>query len=200
MSDSLLPFERALGPGEFVLYTGRLRSGKTLAAVRLATLLAARLSFRLAANIPVTGGILLHTLEDLLDLRDAVVVWDEIQASLDSREYASQVSRLLTRELILFGKRGIVLLGTTPAFAMVDTRLRRLTYHVHRTVRRLSWAGQTWATYDYYRHPAGDDVLRYVTSYALCHSRWYGTYDTLYGRDAHHDLVLVSRAPAPPRR
>jgi hypothetical protein len=172
---TLLPFE-TYAPGDFVAFTGPLRSGKTLGAVRLALVLSARYAIPVASNIPIRTASVLRSLDDIQSLRGAVVVWDEIQVSLDSREWAKSSARDLTRDLMLWGKRGLIVLYTSPAFATVDVRVRRLTRRCYVASRR-----GPYTVYDVYDHPLADDVLVWRYRFGLRRSSWYGAYDTLYG-------------------
>jgi len=191
----LLPFERYY-PGAFVGVFGALRSGKTLMACRLGVTLARTLGLDLVSNIPVAGARRITTLDDLAALRGAVLIWDEVQVSLDSREWASDDARRLTRDMILWGKRGIVCVYTSPAFGTVDVRLRRLTQFVYVTAGRYRRGGVDYAVYRWHEHPYADDVLCERYRFALRLSDWYGVYDTLYG--AHPgDTLAILPAPAP---
>jgi hypothetical protein len=193
----LLPFERYY-PGSFVGVFGALRSGKTLMACRLAVCLARSLGLDLVSNIPVTGARRAATLDDLASLRGAVLVWDEVQVSLDSREWASDDARRLTRDMILWGKRGIVCVYTSPSFATVDVRLRRLTQYVYVTAGRFRRSGADYAVYRWHEHPYADDALVERYRFALRLSDWYGIYDTLYGASPGDTLaILPAPAPAP---
>jgi len=191
----LLPFERYM-PGAFVGVFGALRSGKTLMACRLGLVLARSLGLDLVSNIPVAGARRIVTLDDLAALRGAVLVWDEVQVSLDSREWASDAARALTRDMILWGKRGIVCVYTSPSFATVDVRLRRLTQYVYVTAGRYRRSGADYAVYRWHEHPYADDVLVERYRFALRLSDWYGVYDTLYGASAGDTLAILP-APAP---
>jgi hypothetical protein len=191
----LLPFER-YRPGAFVGVFGALRSGKTLMACRLGIVLAARLGLDLVSNIPVRGARRIATLDDLAALRGAVLVWDEVQVSLDSREWSSEAARSLTRDMILWGKRGIVCVYTSPSFATVDVRLRRLTQYVYVTSGRYRRSGVDYAVYRWHEHPYADDALVERYRFALRLSDWYGVYDTLYGASAGDTLAILP-APAP---
>ena len=193
----LLPFERYY-PGSFVGVFGALRSGKTLMACRLAVCLARSLGLDLVSNIPVAGARRVATLDDLASLRGAVLVWDEVQVSLDSREWASDDARRLTRDMILWGKRGIVCVYTSPSFATVDVRLRRLTQYVYVTAGRFRRSGADYAVYRWHEHPYADDALVERYRFALRLSDWYGIYDTLYGASPGDTLaILPAPAPAP---
>jgi len=193
----LLPFER-YHPGAFVGVFGALRSGKTLMACRLAVCLARSLGLDLVGNIPVRGARRITTLDDLAALRGAVLVWDEVQVSLDSREWASDAARCLTRDMILWGKRAIICVYTSPSFATVDVRLRRLTQYVYVTAGRFRRSGVDYAVYRWHEHPYADDVLVERYRFALRLSDWYGVYDTLYGAAVGDTLaILPASAPAP---
>jgi len=203
----LLPFERYY-PGAFVGVFGALRSGKTLMACRLGVTLARSLGLDLVSNIPVVGARRVAALDDLAALRGAVLIWDEVQVSLDSREWASDDARRLTRDMILWGKRGIVCVYTSPSFATVDVRLRRLTQYVYVTAGRFRRSGVDYAVYRWHEHPYADDVLVERYRFALRLSDWYGVYDTLYGASAGDTLAILpapsspslSPVPAPVRR
>ena len=193
----LLPFERYY-PGSFVGVFGALRSGKTLMACRLAVCLARSLGLDLVSNIPVAGARRVATLDDLASLRGAVLVWDEVQVSLDSREWASEAARALTRDMILWGKRGVVCVYTSPSFQTVDVRLRRLTQYVYVTAGRFRRSGADYAVYRWHEHPYADDALVERYRFALRLSDWYGIYDTLYGASPGDTLaILPAPAPAP---
>jgi len=193
----LLPFER-YHPGVFVGVFGALRSGKTLMACRLGLVLARSLGLDLVSNIPVAGARRIFTLDDLASLRGAVLVWDEVQVSLDSREWASEAARALTRDMILWGKRGVICVYTSPSFATVDVRLRRLTQYVYVTAGRYRRNGADYAVYRWHEHPYADDVLVERYRFGLRLDTWYGIYDTLYGAAVGDTLaILPASAPAP---
>ena len=193
----LLPFERYM-PGAFIGVFGALRSGKTLMACRLGVTLARSLGLDLVSNIPVAGARRVATLDDLASLRGAVLVWDEVQVSLDSREWASEAARSLTRDMILWGKRGVICVYTSPSFATVDVRLRRLTQYVYVTAGRYRRGGADYAVYRWHEHPYADDVLVERYRFALRLDAWYGIYDTLYGASPGDTLaILPAPAPAP---
>jgi hypothetical protein len=167
-------------------------------ACRLAVCLARSLGLDLVSNISVAGARRITTLDDLAALRGAVLVWDEVQVSLDSREWASEAARCLTRDMILWGKRGVICVYTSPSFATVDVRLRRLTQYVYVTAGRYRRSGADYAIYRWHEHPYADDVLVERYRFALRLDTWYGIYDTLYGAAAGDTLaILPAPAPAP---
>ncbi|HEX4444812.1 MAG TPA: AAA family ATPase [Galbitalea sp.] len=86
-----------------------------------------------AANIGVTGSKLVRTFDQLMELRDCVLLVDEVTAVASSRQFAS-----LTPEALLFFQTlrhsNIGLIWTAPTFDRADVALRSLTlYWVHMT-------------------------------------------------------------------
>jgi len=86
-----------------------------------------------AANIGVAGATLVRSFEDLLSLRDCVLLVDEVTAVANSRQFAS-----LTPEALLFFQTlrhsNIGLIWTAPTYDRCDLALRSLTLHwVHMT-------------------------------------------------------------------
>lgn len=84
-----------------------------------------------AANIGVTGSQLVRNFDDLLQLRDCVLLVDEVTAVASSRQFAS-----LTPEALLFFQTlrhsNIGLIWTAPTFDRCDLALRSLTlYWIH---------------------------------------------------------------------
>jgi hypothetical protein len=100
--------------------------------------------------------------------------------------------------MILWGKRGVVCIYTSPAFQTVDVRLRRLTQYVYVTAGRFRRSGADYAVYRWHEHPYADDVLVERYRFGLRLDTWYGIYDTLYGAAAGDTLaILPAPAPAP---
>lgn len=86
-----------------------------------------------AANIGVEGSQLVRNFDDLMQLRDCVLLIDEVTAVASSRQFAS-----LTPEALLFFQTlrhsNIGLIWTAPTFDRCDLALRSLTlYWVHVT-------------------------------------------------------------------
>jgi len=84
-----------------------------------------------AANIGVQGAQLVRNFDDLLTLRDCVLLVDEVTAVASSRQFAS-----LTPEALLFFQTlrhsNIGLIWTAPTYDRCDLALRSLTlYWVH---------------------------------------------------------------------
>lgn len=83
---------------------------------------------RTAANIGVQGSELVRNFDDLLDLRDCVLLVDEVTAVASSRQFAS-----LTPEALLFFQTlrhsNIGLIWTAPTYDRCDLALRSLTLH-----------------------------------------------------------------------
>lgn len=87
-----------------------------------------RRGFKTAANIGVTGSTLVRNFDDLLELRDCILLVDEVTAVASSRQFAS-----LTPEALLFFQTlrhsNIGLIWTAPTFDRCDLALRSLTLH-----------------------------------------------------------------------
>lgn len=88
---------------------------------------------RTAANIGVQGSQLVRNFDDLMALRDCVLLIDEVTAVASSRQFAS-----LTPEALLFFQTlrhsNIGLIWTAPTYDRCDLALRSLTlYWVHVT-------------------------------------------------------------------
>lgn len=84
-----------------------------------------------AANIGVQGSTLVRNFDDLLKLRDCILLVDEVTAVASSRQFAS-----LTPEALLFFQTlrhsNIGLIWTAPTFDRCDLALRSLTlYWIH---------------------------------------------------------------------
>lgn len=84
-----------------------------------------------AANIGVEGSRLVRNFDDLLELRDCVLLVDEVTAVASSRQFAS-----LTPEALLFFQTlrhsNIGLIWTAPTYDRCDLALRSLTlYWIH---------------------------------------------------------------------
>jgi len=186
--------------GSVVAITGDLGSGKTMCAVRL--LLHERAAGRqVVANIPTIFAPRARFLEHFTETRRTSILWDEMQESLDSREYRSNVTA--TRKAIFLRKRGNVLFYTVPDISMVDKRIRLLTNYV--IACQVLRSGLSLV--QMYRASASG-ALRLIARYPLYHHIWGGFYDS-YDEDvlllpfASADSVPVSpgrkRQAAPPR-
>lgn len=112
--------------------TGLNGAGKTAYSAGLLTRWQAK-GIPTAANIGVAGSQLVRNFDDLMKLRDCVLLVDEVTAVASSRQFAS-----LTPEALLFFQTlrhsNIGLIWTAPTFDRCDLALRSLTLHwVHVT-------------------------------------------------------------------
>lgn len=114
-------------PGSVVAITGYLGAGKTMAATYFLfqEFLRGR---KVIANIPTIFAPRARFLEHFTESLRTSILWDELQESLDSREYRNNV--LATRRAIFLRKRGNVLFYTVPDISMVDRRIRLLTNYI----------------------------------------------------------------------
>jgi hypothetical protein len=189
-------------PGDFIACTGDLRKGKTMNAFRLARALF-RKGYRVRSNVPFHFGPMADRqpvlyLDEFVELTDCVFVWDEIQASLDSRLSKSQTVIKLTQESILIGKRGIILIYTSPALSMVDIRYRMLTRNIYQMTNKALLRSHGYVTrVEWLHHVHGQDgVTMPIGVFPLVHKRFYGTYDTLWGRRPGESVVIRERQEA----
>lgn len=112
--------------------TGLNGAGKTSYAAGLLKKWEAK-GIKTAANIGVSGATMVHNFDDLLKLRDCVLLIDEVTAVASSRQFAS-----LTPEALLFFQTlrhsNIGLIWTAPTYDRCDLSLRSLTlYWTHMT-------------------------------------------------------------------
>lgn len=192
-------------PGDFIGCVGDLRKGKTMNAVRIAYALHRRQGYPVVSNIPICfPGELpcrrISTFDEFINLQDCVFVWDEIQASLDSRMSKADIVIALTQESILIGKRGIILIWTSPALRMVDVRYRGLTRNIYSITQKARIGGNFVSRVVWSEHLLDFDmVLMQRAIFPLHLSKYYGLYDTLYGKRPGEKLTIgpgASGAPA----
>lgn len=107
--------------------TGLNGAGKTSYAAGLLQKWAKK-GIRTAANIGVEGSVLVRNFDDLLELRDCILLVDEVTAVASSRQFAS-----LTPEALLFFQTlrhsNIGLIWTAPTYDRCDLALRSLTLY-----------------------------------------------------------------------
>lgn len=163
-------------PGSFLVFTGYLRQGKTASAVYFARRLHNK-GWRVVSNLRLSfGSQILETVDDFRAVRKSVILLDEVQATLDSREFHKNVD--MTQEAILLGKRGNILIMTCPAFNMVDKRFRQLTRDVFVCKRSVS-RGLVISHLTYYQYSGVGDQLIEVAGFVVPISQVFGCYDTL---------------------
>jgi len=68
--------------------------------------------------------------EQLLEMRDVDVLWDEIATELDSRNFAN-LSQEMKRFLSQYRKRGVDIYANTQDFSMIDARARLMVTKVY---------------------------------------------------------------------
>lgn len=184
-------------PGTFAASTGFLRAGKTMNAVRIAAMLYRR-GWPVVSNVSIQFARRIQYIQELLEVRQSVIVWDEIQATLDSRDWGSDKARNLTQEGILFGKRGNIVLYTCPHFGMVDVRFRQLTQWVY-TCRKVQFREQPVSVLELYWYPGVGEVYTLVSKRLMYHRNYYGLYSTLDEKVALTNNPSVS-VPSSSRR
>lgn len=173
-----MKFERYM-PGDFIMFCGPFRNGKTSGAVRLAFDLWRR-GYPVVSNIPlVFSSRLITTIDEVLELRNVVFLWDEIQATLDSRNFSGPMQIKVTQESIYFGKRGNILIMTTPDLSLVDIRYRTYTYHVY-NVRKYRMNGRYYGVNEYCSHNPTLGTLLSKGKFKQSLSKYGPLFDTYY--------------------
>lgn len=160
-------------PGDLISCNGYLRQGKTMNMVRLAWKLHQYWGMPVLCNFPVAFGTRVRFVEDYMNARGHILLWDEMQDSLDSREFKNNVEA--TRQAIKLGKRGNILIYTTPVFGMVDVRFRQITqwvYMAHKPKVGLTVVTRYW-------YPGLGDMIFPRGKLVMYHKHWGPSYDTL---------------------
>lgn len=162
--------------GTIIAATGLLRMGKTMMATRIAY--SQHLEGRkVYANYDTVFSTRLENVPQLFKIDDgSVLVLDELQATLDSREFSKNVE--LTHWLTMIGKNGISLIYTVQSFMMVDVRVRQLTGFLYFAQRKFTGRdGGTRTLFNLYQvFATGDAILR--KRLVMPHRPLYGLYDT----------------------
>jgi hypothetical protein len=178
-------------PGDFIACTGYLRSGKTMNAVRIAYALYKR-GWNVVANFDVSfASQRLKHIEELYEVRKSVILFDEVQETLDSRDFKNNVAA--TQQGVYFGKRGNITIFTLPHFGMLDVRFRQLTQYVY-LVRKTRYKGGYASHIHWCWYPGVGDILKPYGAFVMPHSNKIGAlYNTL-----DENVKLVPRdAPVP---
>ncbi|MDJ0304558.1 MULTISPECIES: zonular occludens toxin domain-containing protein [Dehalobacter] len=139
-----------------ILFSGQLGSGKSVSAVSCAVSASELCTRSTGYKVPIFSNITLKhpnfiplenedSWRQIVPYRDqggSIVLLDETQSLLDSRLSGSKSNIRLTQFFSYLRKLKSVLILTTPAYNMVDVRVRlMLTYHiyVHRQNKRVAW-------------------------------------------------------------
>lgn len=196
-----------LPPGTIIANTGLLRMGKTMNATRLAYLEYLE-GARVYTNYDTSFSERIDSMPQLFAITQGVVVLDELQATLDSREFSKNVG--LTHWLTLIGKMGLSLIYTAQSFGMVDIRVRQLTGWLYAAEKKIYPGGNPTTVLALYAvAPTGMAFLR--RRLLMPHEPLYPLYDTLdtkvvlgkelndrafspMARFQHNDSIVVRKA------
>lgn len=115
-------------------FEGNQRNGKTLGAVQWALLMQEmlwnfyRLRSEIYANFPCTfQGWQFDTWEDLVGVDNGIILFDEIDTAVDSRNFKSEDQTKFTHWFKQLGKRGNNFLYTAQRDNLVEKRVREQT-------------------------------------------------------------------------
>lgn len=115
-------------PGTFIGFQGSLGSGKTLNMTRVGAM-AALSGQTCYANYKTTFAKPIESIAHMFQLRDGVLLIDELQSILDSRDFKNNAS--LTQWILIVRKLGLSILYTTQFLGQVDIRVRHVTEYVY---------------------------------------------------------------------
>ena len=120
-----------------ILLDGDLGAGKTLSAVALASIWAAKAKLPLLSNMTVKGSFKIEHMEDWAKIPDfrergSILLLDEAQSLLDSRTSQTKGQIKFTNFLQYLRKMRCLVIFTTPNFKYVDVRVReRVSYRIY---------------------------------------------------------------------
>lgn len=163
-----------LPPGTIIANTGLLRMGKTMNATRLAYVEHLAGS-KVYTNYDTAFSERIQNMPQLFNVKEGVIVLDELQATLDSREFSKNIG--LTHWLTLIGKMGLSLIYTAQHFGMVDLRVRQLTGWLYMAEKKFYPNGQPATVLALYSvSPMGMALLQ--RRFIMPHKPLYRLYDT----------------------
>lgn len=117
-----------ISPGTFMCFQGVLGAGKTLSMTRVGAAAYAS-GQRVYANYSTCFAEPITSILHMFDLRDSVLLLDELQSILDSREFKNNAA--LTQWILIVRKLGLSILYTTQFLGQVDLRVRHVTEWVY---------------------------------------------------------------------
>lgn len=164
----------AYEPGAVVCFMGSLGSGKTL-TMSLLSYCASMLNVDVYANYSTSYAQRIKNLPDLFTLRSGLLVLDEMQALLDSREFKRNTN--ITQWLMLIRKFGLGLYYTSQHIDNVDKRLRLITDYIV-WASKSYYNGRKCSLLNVYRVSGDAAIFRRRVTLQYHHSM-FNLYDTL---------------------
>lgn len=159
--------------GEYIAFCGPLGSGKTLNMTRVAAMDAIG-GRNVAANYPTSFARPIRSIPDLFSLRDTLILLDELQATMDSREFKKAGD--LAQWILIVRKLGCSVCYTTQSFSFVDTRVRQITSYVYQC-EPATWDGMNATKVELYA--VRNEVGRLIRKFIMPHSELlYSLYDS----------------------
>jgi hypothetical protein len=126
-------------PGTFICFQGTLGSGKTLNMSRIGAMAAAR-GQKIYANYDCVFAERLESITHMFQVRNAVLLLDELQSILDSRDFKNNSA--ITQWVLIVRKLGLSVLYTTQFLGQVDLRVRHVTEWVYGCEKKTLRGGQ----------------------------------------------------------
>ena len=104
---------------------GKMGAGKTLSASILASYLSRATGAPLYANYALRGATRMKTMQDIFGLNSAILVFDEMWLTMDSRQWKDNV--FLTRWINQTRKKKMIVFYTTQHIRQIEMRARNAT-------------------------------------------------------------------------
>jgi ABC-type dipeptide/oligopeptide/nickel transport system ATPase component len=111
-----------------IAITGEMGSGKTLTMTFMAHYRFKKKGIKVYSNYGYIGRDVFIKKPDMLnEIRDGLVLCDEIWIWLDAREFMKKTNKTLSRILLKSRRHGLDIIYTAQDFSQVDKRLRNVT-------------------------------------------------------------------------
>jgi len=182
-----LPRVPVLRRGQYIAFQGPLGAGKTLAMTALGAYCYAG-GHTLYAHYDCVYARPIMSVSHLFRIRNAVLMLDELQSIVDSREFKKNVD--MSQWAVIVRKLGLTILYTTQFLGQVDLRIRHVTSFVYMS-EAVFQGSQESSRYTIVRwHGEGGRVVRRFilphtdALYALYDSYDYRVKLTLDGRES----------------
>lgn len=186
--------------GEYVAFCGPLGSGKTLNMTRVAAMDAIG-GRKVYANYPTAFAQSIDSIPHLFSIRDALICLDELQATMDSREFKKAGD--LAQWILIVRKLGCSVLYTTQSFGFVDLRVRQITTYVYQC-EPASWQGNNATKVELYgvRGEAGRLIRKFIMPHSPMLYALYDSFDinvklTETGKESSFQHTPVASAAEP---
>lgn len=159
--------------GSVIAFLGLMGSGKTMGMLRLAL----KQHRPLYTNVPVfVPNTRIKSFSDLSELYGACVCLDELQLTVNARQFMKDTSLDFSEWLELrVRKRGSVLFYTTQDFEMVDVNVRRVTSRIY-FHQKIVFRGFPASKVEVYQRSSFAQVYSVTRRFVMFHPPFYSLY------------------------